>query len=332
LLTNYPVATQSASYVPISKSEKKQGLSDFYHLMMLLEGGILNSQGAPSQALIALSNYFKLDSKSSLPALTAAWDKKFFLRHPNTKQPVERWHLQSLVLGQEWELHRHEILPLLKNTGLLAPRFPRYGNYDTLIIHGARQEDILPRLKFIAQFWQQGGRFKRIAVLTGERPLTHEELDKRNWSSLPFDEARLKDISHEIALMQYVWQANTVLPEELKELPTTWINTLNTIDENGEIRRGTTEDTIDAWLDAKPLGDNANWGSCLAVANAPLILRQHAVFERKIYERNVDLSLETVGLSEERGAGQWLIYYLREISGLLWELNQFSHYIELPPF
>jgi hypothetical protein len=330
LLTSNAIANYPAAQLVAAVSEKKQGLSDFYHLMMLLEGGILNRQGAPSQALIALSNYFKMDSKPSLPALTAAWDKKFFLRHPNTKQPVERWHLQPLALGREWELHRHEILPLLKSTGLLAPRFPRYGNYDTLIIHGARQEDILPRLKFIAQFWQQGGRFKRIAVLTGERPLTSEELEKKNWSDLPFNQAYLKDISSEITLMQYVWRANEILPKEIKELPITWINTPNTLDANGEIRRGITADTIDVWLDAKPLGDNSNWGNCLAVANAPLILRQHVVFERKIYERKLALTVETVGLAEGREAGQWIIYYLREIAGLLWELNQFNDYINSP--
>jgi hypothetical protein len=313
----------AAGQIKQQHSRKLKQLIDFPNLMMLLGGGILNNNGLPGRALIALSNYLDLEHNQDLPSLTAAWEK-FYLRNSLTGKPIERWDLQPLCLGQEWENHRHQILELLQATGLLAARFPRYDQYDTLIIHGARLEDIMPRLRFVRQFWLNGGRFKKIVVLTGERKLAADELNQDNWLFFPYKKTHMRQIFTEIDLMQYAWQINNMLAPEIRELPVVWINTPNFKENNGQVRRGITEDTITAWLNLEFSTQQFDLGKCLAVANAPLILRQHLVFERKLYERGINASIETVGLAEEKEGCQWIIYYLREIAGLLWELNRLT--------
>ena len=311
-ILEFDLPLASVSFLPQASLNKKQRskLFGFNNLMMLLGNGILNYQGLPGQSLIALSNYLGLEHNLSLSSLTTAWDK-FFLRDLNTGKAIERWDLDRLGLGQQWQLRKDKILPLLRNTGLLAAQYPRHNKYDTLIIHGTRAEDIQPRLKFIAEFWQHGGRFNKIVVLTGERKLTADELDQKFCD---------QNIATEIELMRHVWQTSEIIAAEIKELPICWISTPNFRDKDGQIRRAITEDTINAWLDTES-AVNIDWGRCLVVANAPLILRQHIVFERVLYEKGIICDLETVGLAEAVEGSQLVIYYLREIAGLLFELQ-----------
>lgn len=307
----------------IKDSRIKKELLDFPQSMRLLQSGILNENGLPHEALTSLSDYLQLKyEKNNLSSLTKAWDK-FFIRDISG-QAIDRWDLAPLGLGQEWEIQRPEIIALLKNTGILSERFAQHQRYDTIIIHGARLEDIMPRLKFINQFWINGGRFKRIVVLTGERYLDSDERKISNWSFLPYKHTHQPEINTEIELMQYAWTVNNIIPPAVRKLPIFWINTPNFLEENRQIRRGNTEDTINAWfVDLLSHGID-NLGNCLAIANAPLILRQHLVFERKLHELGFNASIETVGLAEEQGGNQLMLYYLREISGLLWELNKLS--------
>ncbi len=305
----------------VSKPNKTR-LVDFPNLMNLMMEGILDSNGLPSKALLQLSKYLQLESTAELGALTAAWDK-FFVRHTTTGKPIERWELQSLKIGTELENHRSHILPLIKETGLLKSRGAQHKYYDTVLVHGARLEDIEVRLKFIAQYWKNGGRFARIVVLTGERPLADDEMTSSLWSYDPAQSIAKKGISTEIELMQYAWEANNIVPKELSERQMIWINTPNFRDRDGELRRANTEDTIDCWLNSEISAD-FYWGDCLAIANTPLILREHAVFERKLSVHENHFRLETVGLSEEQEGDKPIIYYLREIAGLLWELNKLN--------
>ena len=319
----YPISGALKSTVLDRQNKHSKKLCDFHNLMRLLSKGVLSDDGAPSQALIALSDYLQLEHKNDLASLTWAWEK-FFFRNTVTGRPIERWELENYSIGREWEMHRHKILTLLKPIGLFNSAFPIRKHYESFIIHGARIEDLWPRLQFISQLWLAGTRCKKIIVLTGERRLTADELDQNNWSFLPHKTTYTRKLSKEIEIMQYAWEVNSVLPSTVRELPITWVNTPNFKDQNGNTRRGITEDTINTWLSLELSRQEDELGACLAIANAPLTFCQHVVFERKLYERGIEATIETVGYAEEKLSERPIVYYLREIAALLWELNKLA--------
>jgi len=250
-----------------------------------LADNVLDKQGRPTETLQKLLDLFGIEHDGTLESVVAE-TQKVWLR-PAGK---ERWEVALLHEG-----NREQILPLLKKIGSVDAIFPSQKNYQYGVVLGALVSRVRSRFAFLLDLWKKGIRFDEVVFLGGERPL-HATLESAdllldpNNKELPFSEGwRLKEKlpETETEMMKMVFD-QAELPEGFAEnVNVTFVDAQMQQRADGTLRRPTTNDTVEKWLEQNP-----EPGSCLFVSNQPYTGRQDSVARTYLPKR---FSIETVG-------------------------------------
>ncbi len=205
----------------------------------------LTSVGKPSAGICKLLQKFNLP-ENDIDAIVTATQKEW-LRTPGK----ERWDAQD-----PYAARKDELLPFFKEAGVVGEVKPQAKEFDYAIIMGAFMPRMQVRIEHTKKLWNEGYRFKQIVLLGAERALVPQQEFIETFGRAPVPQT-------EYEMIQWVY-AHADLPHEMKQVKTTFINTPNTIDANGQIMRAKTGDTIKAWLATNPKP-----GTCLIISNQP---------------------------------------------------------------
>lgn len=232
---------------------------------------MIDKNNFPSPALIFLLDLLGLPHDYSLNCLVRITQQRWL-------QPSkERWQFDPL------DEHRLEyVFPLLRDLGCTEAVFAQEKEYDYALVLGGYYTRIQARLEHLKKEWERGVRFRWIVFLTGERfldPDTERPL-------FP-----LKDKATETDLMLYLWQV-LPLPDLMKQLPFTVVDTPGYKNETGAWCRPNTQGTLLKWLSLSPLA-----GKCLFVSSQPFIGYQGDVIALNLPQV---FSAEVVGAATEK--------------------------------
>lgn len=152
--------------------------------------------------------------------------QKHWLRKPGQ----ERWEMAELPLDQKLF-----VLDWAKRNGLFDAWKPTCKSYDKALILGATTSRMQMRLDYLKRVWEEGTRFEEIVWLTGDRPLD------------PRIDGLIDRCLNESEAARILWE-ETDLPPEMKQLPVRFV-AVPMKKEGDVVKRPTTADTVDAWLE-----------------------------------------------------------------------------------
>ena len=244
-----------------------------------LDSAVVEQDGKPTQAVVKLLELTGVQHDGTLSDVVQKTQDQW-LRKPNQ----ERWDMEKYASENEYEI-RQQFDSLGMNKGLI----PKYQEYDYAIILGALFGRITLRLQYAIDLWQQGIRFKRLVFLGGARPVVESQGENKQKFMEFFGLDSLDDEAvpkTEAEIMKFVYQY-TAMPEEMRSLPVTFINASMVQQDDGSLKRPTTDDIIADWLQTKP-----SVGKCLFFSNQPYVGFQHAVV--KTYMPR-SFQVETIG-------------------------------------
>ncbi|KEI70475.1 hypothetical protein [Endozoicomonas elysicola] len=191
------------------------------------------------------------------------------------KPGQERWELPELGISKSKE---HKVFELLEKLRLTSPAEPLSKQYDYALLLGATAPGIKRRLDYLAYWWNQGVRFKRLIYLVGQRPLNPgidyleiliSKTDKPGNKKLdpyPFTETEAAKMLHQLAPIP---EAMRALPVEFIDTPRNW--------RNGLWHRPNTRDTLKYW--AK---ENPSPGTVLVISDQP-----HGIYQKEVVRQEL---------------------------------------------
>lgn len=188
------------------------------------------------------------------------------------KPGQERWELPGLDISTN---KRYRVFDLLEKLGLTSPIAPLTKQYDYALLLGATAPGMKRRLDYLADWWRQGVRFKRLIFLVGQRPLTPgadyldiltRKPDKKNLDPLPFTETEAAIMLHQLVPMP---EAMRALPVEFIDTPRNW--------RSGFWHRPNTRDTLKHWVKSGPLP-----GAALVISEQP-----HGVYQKEVVRQEL---------------------------------------------
>lgn len=193
------------------------------------------------------------------------------------QQGKERWQVEEINLPTE---AKATILDNLEVVGMVKERRPAAQEYEYAIVLGGIASSVYKRFSYLAKLWREGVRFKSIVILTGDRDLdpvieSPEELHAICKHAIKDTITRL---TNETGMMVFILQEMDI-PQEMRNIPCTVIDTPKQPDGNGGLRRPNTLDTVAAWLATNP-----HPGTYFAVSNQPVVLYQELVLLRALPE------------------------------------------------
>lgn len=273
---------------------------------------IVSPEGKPNSTLLELLHVLELTHDGTLDSIVSITQQKFFQRRPDGIRK-ERWEIDEVMPE-----FRGQVMPFLGKLGMLDEIPPANDEYDHVLIPGALVTRVRTRVKYVADLYQKGLKFKTINFLGGERPLadsgreTQDVLLDHNNKELPFREGWKPPFelpTTELGMMQLVWdQAD--LPSGLRRAEIRWINAPMKPNPSGGIMlRPTTEDTIKKWIETNPSS-----GVCLAISNNPHIRYQQSVLKTYL---PAEFKVETVGSAASPNLP--LAFYLGEMARWLYQ-------------
>ncbi len=208
---------------------------------------------------------------------------------------VERWQMEEV-----FEALHDRLLPYFIEMRLINGVKPSKRDYDYAILYGSTVQRMRDRLAYLLQLYNEGYRFKRLVLFTGQRPLdakieSPEIIFDRNNKVLPIRDDYMMPVDcpkTESDAIRFLLDA-TILPVEFKDTVTVeFVESPMQKTGDGKPRRPTTADTIMQWLSKNP-----NPGSMLSISNQPFVEYQHTVSKTLLPETFV---VETVGGPAER--------------------------------
>ncbi|WP_419533325.1 hypothetical protein [Endozoicomonas sp.] len=230
------------------------------------------------------------------------------------KPGQERWELPTLNISKTQKDRAFELLDQL---GLVSPARPPNKQYDYALLLGATAPGMKRRLDYLAYWWNQGIRFKRLIFLVGQRPLNPgidyldiltRKPDDQNLGQLPFTETEAAIMLHQLAPMP---EAMRDMPVEFIDTPRNWRNRL--------WHRPNTRDTLKQWIKVEPLP-----GTALVISDQP-----HGAYQKEVVRQELP-----VGFSVDLAAGPadpatTLPIYLDALALWLYNLKPFIPSTEL---
>lgn len=230
---------------------------------------IVDATGKPTKTLLTLLDILQLKHDGTLKNIVDETQKQW-LRAAGK----ERWQVDE-ILGSR----KQELMPLFKQLGLSNEITPSKNRYDYVILLGATTQRMWTRLAYAGELWNKGIRFNNIVLLGSERPLdpnleTYETLRGLHDASLPQRsdwQASLETPKTEAQAFAYIFN-QIGLPQEMRSIGVTLIDSPMRRNPNGSPKRPTTGDTIFDWLAKKPTP-----GSCLLISNQPYVYYQDSV-------------------------------------------------------
>ncbi|MBS0615485.1 MAG: hypothetical protein JSR58_02915 [Verrucomicrobia bacterium] len=212
--------------------------------------------------LLDLLKTMEVSHDGTLPSIVQATQAKW-LRPANK----ERWEVDELYADK-----REEILSAADKLGFIQEYAPQKKHYDYAIVLGAATGRMAKRVDHLAELYLKGIRFDQVVVLTGARPLD------------PKVDTLFEGCATESDAIRVIWkEAN--LPEGMRTIPVTFVDTPMIKTAKGE-RRPNTTDTIVDWMSRSP-----KVGSCLVISNQPYVRFQDATVRAVCPQ----FSIETVG-------------------------------------
>ncbi len=245
------------------------------HLLCLLAVSTINSMSTPQKQDFQGVLFQKDDTATqSLSKLLVAFNILANTQDQIVKATQEAWlrpaHKERWESPNPHGNRKEELMPLFKEIGLVCQVKPSQKEYDFLLIMGALHKRAQMRIDYAVKLWKEGYRFKKIVVLGSERPLDAEQE--------PAHEFNTDEKPHnEFGMLKYCCN-NSMPAEMLTSKNIIFIDTPNTIDAHGKIKRATTGDTINEWLKT----ENPKPGSCLVVSNQPHIGYQETVVKNLV--------------------------------------------------
>lgn len=245
---------------------------------------VLDSAGKLNQDLVALLGLLEILHDGSLADVVEKTQAQW-LRQAGK----ERWEVSSRVIKDQ-----DFFLSLLGNLGFIAEVAPEQQQYDYAVLLGATLEAFRNRLHYLITLWQQGVRFNKVVLLGGQRSLEKDFegkgalLDRTN-AYLPIrsDWQLTGELpTTEMQMMMLVYE-QAVMPESMRKVPLVMVDSPMRQRPDGSLARPTTVDTVNDWLQTKPVP-----GSCLVISNQPFVQYQHSVVKTPLPG---EFFVETVG-------------------------------------
>lgn len=260
----------------------------FFLLTILSINANVANVNPVNPALLELLDLMQIEHDGTLESIVEQTQKYWLL--PAGK---ERW--QVVDLPPEIS---SQVIALAYPLGLMDEIRPLQTTYDYCLIVGASVKPLKARFNYMCQLWAEGIRFSEVIFLASERPLD-PMIENYPGCATESDVARA------------IWN-DTVIPDEVRALPVTFIYAPMIHSENG-VRRATMVDTIQSWLGLSP-----NSGTCLFVTSQPYCFYHNAVTKICIPASFIS---ETVGPAAspniQKGSvlldsiARWLYYELR---------------------
>ncbi|NGX31320.1 MAG: hypothetical protein K940chlam8_00686 [Chlamydiae bacterium] len=207
-------------------------------------------------------------------------------KHWEVKENQERWQMDPVTVKDE-----AYILSLIDNIGMIQEVSPQKKYYDYVFLLGAVTTTARQRLYHLVHLFEQGVRFGKIYVLSGERPLdplveTESLFLQPDETVLETKQVNLPLPKNESEMLRFLIK-QYVFPKEFQKIPIEYISFPMKKNENGELVRPKTDDTVAAWLKTKPLK-----GSILAISNQPFVNYQDLALKIHLEGK---YEIETVG-------------------------------------
>lgn len=203
--------------------------------------------------------------------IDTALQDRFFQKNGDGT-PKERWELGSVSVPCTETDMRNALRPL----GFIEFSVPSQEKYKYGSWPGALLPRAAARLHDLATTWHDHNtRLEQLVVFGGKRPIISEMESPAIARRLPFVWKdcfeSFNSVTTELDLMKWLW-CNMELPEGLRALPTTFVDApMKEVD--GKPVRPNTEDTINCWLETKPVE-----GSILVSSGAPYGMAQDEAF------------------------------------------------------
>jgi hypothetical protein len=216
---------------------------------------LFSNDGAPHPALTQLLQIFSIDAKK--PEEIVQETQKAWLRPADKER-------NDLIDTPELVALKSILMSLFKKLGLLQQIDPNQKEYDYILIMGAYHKRVALRHAQAIRLCEKGYKTKELVLLGSERPLHPIEEPAEIYG--PHNPPKT-----EYEMMKWI-DSHAQMSSEARRIKRTFINTPNTVDANGKIKRATTADTFREWLKTNPTP-----GSCLIVSNQPFVGYQEAV-------------------------------------------------------
>lgn len=240
---------------------------------------LTTEEGSPSPALLKTLKAFDIQNDGTWKTIVFETQKKW-IRPPNK----ERWEVAD---NREGSPEHH--LTLFRNLEMVDEIQATQCCYDYAVVLGATVDRVRDRFGFLKREWERGVRFKKLVILTGDRPLNPEFEDRAHLtdpklSTQPF---RIgwkfygKLPSNETEMMQLVYD-QMALPRDWDKIAAMFVDT-----PQQEGKRPNTKDTFRHWLTSNPAS-----GSLLILSDQPFLGRADTL-ARKMMPPT--FSIETVG-------------------------------------
>lgn len=202
----------------------------------------------------------------------------------------ERWDLEdsSLLIAQ-----RENILNLLKKLGFIDEIQPSFKDYESILLLGASDINLIARINYLQKAWKLGVRYKKCYLLTGGMVVKNNiHLDNIPKTDTDLIIETYNQLSHN---WPYLLKQVEVIPIIAKS----------------KLPRPNTRDTLNAWLERREKTTNL-----LVISNQPFIPYQNLV-TKSILKANYQF--ETVG----NGADSSMIIrvMLDSVARCLYEYN-----------
>jgi len=213
------------------------------------------NDGSAHPALAQLLQVFSIDAKN--PEEIVQKTQKAWLR-PADKERTDLIDTPDLIALKS------VLMSLFKKLGLLQQIDPNQKEYDYILVMGAYHKRVALRHTHAISLCEKGYKTKEIVFLGSERPLhpIEEPAEIYGTDNPP---------KTEYDMMKWI-DSHAQMSPEVRRIKRTFINTPNTVDANGRIKRATTADTFREWLKTNPTP-----GSCLIVSNQPFVGYQASV-------------------------------------------------------
>lgn len=207
----------------------------------------------------------------NLCEIDTALQARFFQKNEDNT-PKERWELGSVSVPCTEADVRNFLRPL----GFIEFSVPSRDQYKYGAWPGALLPRAAARLHDLATTWHDHNtKLEKLVVFGGKRPIIPDKENPEIARSLPFvwksGFTNFDPVQTELDLMMWIWK-NMELPKGLYELPTTFVDAPMK-EVGGKPVRPNTEDTINCWLETKPVE-----GSILVSSGAPYGMAQDEAF------------------------------------------------------
>ncbi len=270
------------------------------------ESFILNHEQQPSPLLLQLLETENIQHDGTLASIVSATQIQWLqrIRPPGT----ERWQIDQNIID-EYEAKAATLMPFFIQFGFVHEQKPTQPQYDYAVLLGSTMSQFCKRLHYLKQVYDQGIRFNKLIILTGERTLELKENNEQLQKCL----ATLNTINEVSELKETLRTETDMVFAVLKhaklpwQIPTEIIHAPANYKE-GKVMRPTTSDTVHEWLKSNPTP-----GSVLAVSTQPYCPYQDIVLKKLLPK---DFIVETI--ANKVGKSKKVVVYIDTLLRYLW--------------